>query len=77
MVERYGLGQALGIYSLVVNIAQAVGPFVFSYVLLVGVNNGLTLVLITISVMAFVFYALEKILDRAASKKIKQNHKKN
>ena len=72
-VERYGLGQALGIYSLVVNIAQAVGPFVFSYVLLVGVNNGLTLVLITISVMAFVFLALEKILDRAASKKIKQN----
>lgn len=72
-VERYGLGQALGIYSLVVNIAQAVGPFVFSYVLLVGVNNGLTLVLITISVMAFVFFALEKILDRADSKKTKQN----
>ena len=63
-VENYGLGNALGIYNLVINIAQAIGPFVFSYVLLVGVDNGLTLVLLTLSALALLFYIMGKLMDR-------------
>ena len=64
-VEKFGAGPALGVYNLVVNVAQTVGPFVFSYVLLVGIAPGLGAVLAALVCTALLFFAIEFILDRA------------
>ncbi len=64
MVQRYGYGNALGFYNLVVNVAQSVGPFIFSYVLIAGLNRGLMMVLTTLSVLAILFLLIGKWLDR-------------
>ena len=53
--KEFGYDRAIGLYSLFENMAQAIGPFVFSYVLLIGVKKGLFVVLTAISVMALIF----------------------
>ncbi len=67
VVQRYGYGQALGIYNLVVNVAQSIGPFVFSYVLIAGMNRGLMIVLITVSILAVLFFLIGKWTERRAN----------
>lgn len=63
-VEKYGYDKALGIYNLIINVAQSVGPFVFSYVLIAGMSKGLTIVLITLTILAFVFIIIGKTVDK-------------
>lgn len=54
-VKQYGYDRAIGIYSLFENGSQAAGSFVFSYVLLIGVREGMCLVAGTIFVTAILF----------------------
>ena len=54
-VKQFGYDRAIGIYSLFENGAQAMGSFVFSYVLLIGVKEGLWMVGGTIVILAVVF----------------------
>jgi predicted MFS family arabinose efflux permease len=54
-VQKYGYDKSIGIFSLVENVAQAGGSFVFSYVLLIGVREGLILVLCVVSLLAVLF----------------------
>ncbi len=67
VVQRYGYTKALGIYNLVVNVAQSIGPFVFSYVLIAGMSSGLTIVLIVLSVLAVLFWAFGNAMDRISA----------
>ncbi|MCR5054133.1 MAG: MFS transporter [Lachnospiraceae bacterium] len=53
--EEYGYDKAIGLYSLFENAAQSIGPFVFSYVLLIGVQKGLMVVLTATLIMALIF----------------------
>ncbi len=57
-VEQFGYDRAIGIYSLFENIAQSAGSFIFSYVLLIGVKEGLFLVAGTIVVLAMIFFLI-------------------
>ncbi len=68
VVNSFGQGKALGIYNLVVNVGETIGPFVFSYVLLAGVSNGLMLVLTVLSCLAAGFLIIGKFLDRKAKR---------
>ena len=63
-VERYGNGPALGVYNLVYNVAQAVGPFVFSYVLLVGIGPGLGIVMFSLLGTAVLFLLIAMVSKR-------------
>jgi MFS family permease len=54
-VERYGHGRALGIYNVVENAAQAIGPFVFSYALHIGLTGGLLQVAGGLVVLSIIF----------------------
>ena len=54
-VKQFGYDRAIGVYSLFENGAQAMGSFVFSYVLLIGIKEGLWLVAGTIMVLAVLF----------------------
>jgi len=51
-VKKYGYERAMGVYSLFENIAQTGGSFIFSYVLLIGVKNGLIVVALTMTILA-------------------------
>lgn len=62
-VERYGIGPALGIYNLVVNVAQAIGPFVFSYVILVGIGPGLSVVAASLVISGLLFLIIGSLMD--------------
>lgn len=55
IVKKYGYDKAIGIYSLFENIAQAAGSFVFSWVLIFGVGDGLRLVAEVILILALLF----------------------
>ncbi len=63
IVEKYGYDRAFGVYSLFENIAQTVGSFVFSYVLIVGVKSGLMIIAVALSVLTMLFL-LGGIFDR-------------
>ena len=54
-VKEFGYDRAIGIYSLFENGAQTAGSFIFSYVLLIGVKEGLLLVITLILILAFIF----------------------
>jgi predicted MFS family arabinose efflux permease len=54
-VKSYGYGRAIGISSVVENGAQAVGPFVFSYALHVGVSKGLLQIAGGLAALSLVF----------------------
>ena len=54
-VEEYGYDRAFGIYSIFENIAQSVGSFVFSYVLIMGVGKGLTVLAVSLCVLSLIF----------------------
>lgn len=54
-VEEYGYDRAFGIYSIFENIALSVGSFVFSYVLIMGVGKGLTVLAIALTALSLVF----------------------
>ena len=54
-VEEYGYDRAFGIYSIFENIAQSVGSFVFSYVLIMGVGKGLTILAVSLCVLSLIF----------------------
>lgn len=54
-VKKYGYEKSMGIYSLFENTAQAGGSFIFSYVLLIGVKDGLYIVLLVVSGLAIMF----------------------
>ncbi len=66
-VQKYGYDKALGIYNLIINVAQSIGPFVFGYVLIAGIGRGLTIVLITLVVLAFAFIIIGKTVDKKRS----------
>ena len=53
--RRFGEDRALGIYSLFENTSQALGPFVFSWALVVGVGKGLMLIAGAIAALAVAF----------------------
>ena len=55
-VEEYGTDRAIGVYSLVENLSQALGSFVFGYILAVGLKAGLILYGIIIAAMAVIFF---------------------
>ena len=55
-VRDFGYDRAIGIYSLFENGAQTAGSFLFSYVLLIGVKEGLLLVIALLLILAFVFF---------------------
>ena len=68
-VVEYGYDRAFGIYSIFENVASSIGSFVFSYVLILGVKSGLTVVagmLILLSIIFLVF----GIFDRKKTKKV-------
>ncbi|WP_044913521.1 MFS transporter [Butyrivibrio sp. WCE2006] len=67
IVQKYGYDKALGVYNLIINVAQSIGPFVFSYVLIAGMGRGLTIVLITLVVLAFIFIFIGKTVDKKRS----------
>ena len=54
-VERFGFDRSLGVYSLFENTSQALGPFVFSWALVVGVSKGLYVIAAVIAALAIVF----------------------
>ena len=72
VVQKFGYGKALGIYNLVVNVAQTIGPFVFSYVLIAGMSSGLTVVLVTLAVLAVLFWVFGNAMDRVSAEQNKK-----
>lgn len=54
-VKSFGIDRSLGVYSLFENASQALGPFVFSWALVVGVSKGLFAISVVIAVLAVVF----------------------
>ncbi|MDO5702327.1 MAG: MFS transporter [Lachnospiraceae bacterium] len=54
-VERFGFDRSLGVYSLFENISQSLGPFVFSWILVIGVSKGLMVFSSAIVLMALAF----------------------
>ena len=54
-VVRFGVDRSLGIYSLFENVSQALGPFVFSWALVVGVSQGLYVIAGVIAILAGTF----------------------
>ena len=62
-VERFGVDRALGVYSLFENSSQALGPFVFSWALVVGVSKGLLAIAAVIAVLA-VFFLVSALFSR-------------
>jgi predicted MFS family arabinose efflux permease len=54
-VKKYGYEKSMGIYSLFENAAQSGGSFLFSYVLLIGVKEGLYLVAAIVGALAVLF----------------------
>ena len=54
-VERFGVDRSLGVYSLFENVSQALGPFVFSWALVIGVSQGLFVIAGVITVLAAAF----------------------
>ena len=54
-VKDYGYDRAFGIYSIFENIAQSGGSFVFSYVLIMGVAKGLSMVAVVLAALSLIF----------------------
>ena len=54
-VVRFGVDRSLGVYSLFENVSQALGPFVFSWALVVGVSQGLYVIAGVIAILAGTF----------------------
>ncbi|HHV11379.1 MAG TPA: MFS transporter [Clostridiales bacterium] len=69
VVRKYGYGKSIGIYSLFENLSQAGGSFVFSYVLIIGVQRGLGIVLVVVVGLALLFGILEMFRNRMDRKK--------
>lgn len=63
-VKQYGYDRAMGIYSLFENISQTGGSYIFSIVLLAGVQTGLYIVVIILVLLALLFALLYKINNR-------------
>ncbi|MDR3156717.1 MAG: MFS transporter [Lactobacillales bacterium] len=59
-VEQYGVNKSMGIYSLFENLGQAIGPLLFSTVLMIGVSKGILLVC-TILAFAGILFGLANI----------------
>ena len=55
-VSDFGYDKAFGVYSVFDNVAQSLGSFVFSSVLVVGVEKGLNILIVALSAMAVVFF---------------------
>ena len=72
IVKRYGYDKAIGIYSLFENGAQAVGSFVFSWVLIYGVGPGLKMVTQIIVLMSIGFLLIS-FVGRRTPKKVTGN----
>ncbi len=70
-VEEYGYDRAFGVYSIFENIAQSVGSFVFSYVLILGVGKGLSFLASVLIILSLIFMLLG-IFDRR-NRKVKQD----
>ncbi len=68
-VKAFGYERAIGVYSLFENGAQAAGSFIFSYVLVIGVREGLFLVTGILLVLAFLFFLLDSALARKQKQK--------
>ena len=56
--KKFGYDRAIGVYSLFENTAQAMGSFLFSFVLIYGVAAGLRTVTIIIVGMAVIFWVI-------------------
>ena len=63
-VKQYGYEKAMGIYSLFENISQTGGSYIFSCVLLAGVQTGLYIVVIIIVSLALLFVVINLIRNR-------------
>lgn len=59
--KRYGYDRAAGIYSLVENLGQSLGPVIFGYILIFGTSKGLQLLCVLISIMALMFLLISGI----------------
>lgn len=59
--KRYGYDRAAGIYSLVENLGQSLGPVIFGYILIFGTSKGLRILCVLISIMALLFLLLSGI----------------
>lgn len=66
-VRQYGYERAMGIYSLFENISQTGGSYIFSCVLLAGVQTGLYIVVAVIVILALLFGILNLIRGRRAA----------
>jgi len=64
VVKQYGYERAMGIYSLFENISQTGGSYIFSCVLLAGVQTGLYIVVIIIVSLALLFGIINLIRSR-------------
>ena len=62
--KKYGYDKSMGIYNLVINVAQTIGPFVFSYVLIAGMRKGLSIVITSLVVLAALFLVIIKITNK-------------
>jgi len=68
-VKKYGYDKSMGIYSLFENLAQAGGSFVFSYVLIIGVKDGLNIVLSIVAILAIGFGIMSFLYEHLNKKK--------
>ena len=71
-VQRYGYEKSIGIYNLFDNVAQSIGSFVFSYVIIVGVGKGLFMLAALLMLLSVLFILVNIVSER----KGKRNHKR-
>ena len=62
-VAQYGYERSMGMYSLFENLAQTCGSFVFSYVLIIGLKKGLTIITIGLGVLLVLFLACNLLIQ--------------
>ncbi len=70
-VVRFGTDRSLGVYSLFENVSQALGPFVFSWALVVGVSRGLFVIAGVIAALAAGFLLAGLIFGRQSGSRAK------
>ena len=54
-VKEYGYEKSMGISNLVENLAETGGSFLFGYVLVIGLKEGLMLVAVLVLILALIF----------------------
>ncbi|MDR0690630.1 MAG: MFS transporter [Streptococcaceae bacterium] len=54
-VELYGVSKSMGVYSLFENLGQAIGPIIFSYIIMIGTRKGIIALCAVLLCLCLVF----------------------